>query len=263
MKLIVGCGLLLSYLGLSISVAYGGTLDKAQEAFINNKPQEAVPLLEIAVQQEPTNAQARLWLAIGYEQTGNLDRAIDTLQDMVTQGLGDQAVVLCDLGGNYARKGDDAQAIEYFTKSLSVKADYPNPYFNRAQANVRLKKYADARADYVKFMALAPQHAKVPEAKAMIGAIDEELTALETQRQAEATRQAAAEEQRATAEAQQKADAERKANEEIAQKAEEARRQQLLNSAFAGLNDAKDDSLTIGPGSESVQQQEDQFAREN
>ena len=60
----------------------------------------------------------------GMNKPGNFDHAIDTLQDMVTQGLGDQAVVLGDLGGNYARKGDDAKAIEYFTKSIAARVDY-------------------------------------------------------------------------------------------------------------------------------------------
>ena len=94
----------------------------------------------------------------------------------------------------------------------------PNAYFNRAQANVRLKKYPEARADYVKFMALAPQHAKVPEAKAMVGAIDEELAALETQRQTAAAQQAAAEQQRLDCGSPAKAEAERQKQAEIAQR---------------------------------------------
>lgn len=263
MKPIVAFGSLVSYLLLSVFAATAGTMDKAREAFANNKPQEAVPLLELTVQEEPQNAQARLWLAIGYEQTGNIERAIDTLQDMLTHALGDQAVVLCNLGDNYSRKGDNNRAIEYFNQSIQTKIEYPNPYFNRANAYVRLGKYPEARSDYVKFIALAPQHAKVPDAKAMIGAIDQELVALEKQKADEAARKAEIERQRLSDEAKAKLDAEQRQRDEIARKADEARRQALLNNAFSGLNNAKDDSLTIGPGSEKVQQKEDQFARED
>jgi len=239
------------------------TFEQGRAAFKANKPQEAISLLEISLKENPSNADAVYFLSAAYEITGQYDQEIELLQDSIKKGIGETHVLYYTMGNAYARKGDQIAARSNFNKSIDAKKDFAVAYYNRANSEVRTANYPEAKSDYLAFIALAPNHNKVADAKAMIAAIDGELAAAEARHQAEVAKQAEEAKQAQEAAARKAAEEEKRKQDEIARQAEEARRKALLESAFKGLTDAPSDQSMIGPGSEQVQGQQDQFSREN
>lgn len=46
----------------------GGNFSKAEDTFLRNKPEEAIPLLEKVVSEDPANIKAAQYLGIAYQQ---------------------------------------------------------------------------------------------------------------------------------------------------------------------------------------------------
>src|SRR5271157_6540137 len=74
--------------------------DKGEALFVQNKPQDAQPLLESALNEDPSNEKIYLYLGIIYQQLGDAQKAIDILK----RGLG-VATALKDLF--YYNMGND------------------------------------------------------------------------------------------------------------------------------------------------------------
>ncbi len=54
--------------------------DKGEALFVQNKPQDAQPLLESALNDDPSNEKIYLYLGIIYQQLGDPQKAIDILK---------------------------------------------------------------------------------------------------------------------------------------------------------------------------------------
>jgi len=255
--------LLIGVFALSFSQVYADSYAKAIEAFRNNKPQEAMALFEVALQENPLHVEANFWLAITYEQTGKYDQAIVLLNSMLEKGLGDTHRVYFNLANNYVRKSDNTTAMTMYAKSIEQKPDYALAYYNRGNSQVRTGAYGGAKSDYEKFIALDANHAKVPDAKAMIAAINAETARMEKLKLEEQARQAEEARLKKTEEERRLAEEERKRQAELARLAEEERKRKLLESVFSNLSNALDDQKVSGPGSENVQTKEDQVGRED
>lgn len=245
------------------SSLFADSWEKGRDAFNFNKPQEAAILLELALGENPENVNAYLYLAVAYEQLGKYDKAVFTLQSAYEKGLGEAHVLRYNIANNYMRMGNSDQAIEAYTLSLADKSDYGLSYFNRANAYIRQMKLAEAKADYLSFIATSPQHSRVPDARKMLAAIDEEVLALEQAKALAEQRRIEEEKRKQTAEEQKLAEEEKKRLAQLSAAEEEARRKRLLSTVFENLELAQDEQLNLGGGSESVNSEEDQYKRED
>ena len=70
------------------------------------------------------------------------------------------AIAYFNRGNAYDDHGDHDRAVEDYTASIKLKADYPDSYFNRAFAYEGMKDYDSAIADYTRVIALVPDYAK-------------------------------------------------------------------------------------------------------
>ncbi len=80
--LVILCVLLAAFPAFSASTS----LAKGEALFIQNQPRDAEPLLEMALNDDPSNEKVYLYLGIVYQQLGNLDKAIDVLTDLGQAG---------------------------------------------------------------------------------------------------------------------------------------------------------------------------------
>lgn len=246
-----------------VASIHAGSYEKAMEAFNFNKPLEAATLFEVAIAENPDNVNAYLYLAVAYEQLAKYEKAITVLQTAYERGLGQANMLRYNIANNQMRQGQTELAIESYNQSISDKPGYGLSYFNRANAFIRLMKLQEAKADYITFISLSPDHPKVPDAKKMLAAIDGEFAIQEKQRLAAEERKAEEERRKQTAEEQKLAEEERQRQAQIAAAEEEERRKRLLSTVFDNLELAQDEQLNLGGGSETVNSDEDQYGRED
>jgi tetratricopeptide (TPR) repeat protein len=224
-----------------ITFFFTGSLASAQDAFtmgeelfMQNKPAEALPLLEAASLEDPANLKPFLYLGIIYLQLERIDDAIAVYLKILPRGGEETPRIAYNLGNAYYTKGDTETATRYYTQAIEADPGYAPAYLNRANTQVRSGKPGDAIPDYRRYLSLDPQSLKRSQIERLIAFINEEA--------------AAEERRRILAEAQ--------------ARAEEERRRKLLEEVSASLQTVADDSRGISSGSEDVLNYEGEFELE-
>jgi tetratricopeptide (TPR) repeat protein len=200
--------------------AYGASdqFTRGEEAFVQNRPKDARPLLEGSLVDDPTNETAYLYLGIVYQQLGDAQRAVDVLTRGLAVSTAHKDLLYYNMGNDlYALKQYDKAELAY-TGAIESNRDAPAPYLNRANARMQLQKTDDALSDYSRYLQLAPADPQRPSI--------ERLMALLRQAKEQA---------------------------EEARKTEEARQQALLNDIQNSLNNAGDATKNLSVDSVSGQ----------
>ena len=138
------------------SVSAQSAFQRGEELFMQNRPMEAVVLLENALTQEPRNERIYLYLGISYEQIGSYDKAIAILQKGLEVAVLNKDQLYFNMGNNYAAKGDNNKAREMYSKALEVKNTFSDAYLNRANVAVKLDSLDEAVRDYRLYLAMEP-----------------------------------------------------------------------------------------------------------
>lgn len=223
----------------------GSVWERAQDAINHNRLQEAVPLLELALSEDPSRGEAYRMLALAQEQTGDPAAAAATLRDALDRSElapGQRARIAFDLALLNGRQGDADAAVAMYSRALQLDGSLSRAYLNRANAYVTAGSYPDAVRDYEYFLALqpsTPQRANIEQMIALLqDSIEAERIAAE---EAERRRQEEEEAQRiAQEEERRRAEEERQRQEEERRQAE-ARREQMLSSVLESLGTANEE----------------------
>jgi tetratricopeptide (TPR) repeat protein len=211
---------LVSALLLAVISACGASelFTKGEALFVDNKPKDARPLLESALNDDPGNEKTYLYLGIIYQQLGDVQKAIDILARGLSVASAYKELFYYNMGnGRYTRR-EYALAEEMYSNAVTANKDFSPAYLNRANTRMQLQKPADALADYALFLQLAPSDKQRPSI--------EKLMALIRQAQEDA---------------------------EKAQKDEEARQQALMKDIQNGLDNAGDATKNLSVDSVSGQ----------
>ncbi len=215
-----------------------------------NRLAEAAPLLEAYLPADPTNIEARRYLAVAYEQTGRVDAAQTVLQEGIaidTVPPTGRAQLVFDLASLRGRGGDVQAAIAGYGDALRLDPGLAAAYLNRANAGVSTGLYSVAVDDYRRYLALRPTSSQRPEIERMIALLTETIAAeAERIREEEERRLAQEEAERIAAEEAQRA-------EEAARLAAEDRRRALLNSVLESLSDAGDEAESFEIENEDIE----------
>jgi tetratricopeptide (TPR) repeat protein len=220
-----------SFLALVVLLSAGAasasasSFDDGERLFRDDKPAEAVPLLEKAVLEPGADERAWLYLALSYQQLGRLDEASAVLRKGVGQSVRFKSLFYYDLGNIFTLQGKNAFAADMFTQAIGADGAYAPAFLNRANARLAVKDYADAKDDYRHYLDLEP-------ASAQRASIEELLRRLEA---------GIADAERAAAVA------------EAKKQADEAARKELLDKMTASLKAAADETTSLSAGAGDVQ----------
>lgn len=229
-----------------VSLSAGELFDRGADAFLYNRPREAATLLERAIEEEPANSRAYLYLALSYEQLQMHDRAITTLRRAESIPGIDRSQVFFNLGNNFVHLGEMQQAERAYSDSIDISPLASDPYLNRANVRVALETFDKAVEDYSTVLGLEPEHQQRQQIEQMIALLTDHM---------EQERIKAEEEQRRLEEeARQRAieEAARIAEEERRRAEAEERRRALLTGVLDSLKTATDDTTNLSAGSEEL-----------
>jgi len=172
--------------------------DKGQALFVQNKPQDARPLLESALNDDPANEKVYLYLGIIYQQLGNTQQAIDILKRGLAVATAYRELFYYNIGNDLFSRKDFATAEEMYTSAIGANKSLPDSYLNRANTRMQLQNLDGALADYTLFLQLAPQDPQRPAIEKLIDLLrraqDDKLAAAQAEqakREAELARQKA------------------------------------------------------------------------
>ena len=126
-------------------------------AFAANKPAEAIPFFELALQEQNPNPELFNYLGLAYYQTGSLEKSLE----IFTRGLNAQGTnkrILAYNAGNTAfALGDYKKADELYTLALAAAPEFADAALNRAGARLELRLWDDSAAEYERYLELAPE----------------------------------------------------------------------------------------------------------
>ena len=201
------------------------------EFFMNNQPEQAAPLLQTALRQEPQNGKLYMYLAVCYEQMGDFEAAQQIYRDGLPYAGSNKAMFYYNLGVNHQRLEQYDQAEEMYQQALQLNNDMANAYLNRANLYVRKGQFNDAVADYRVYLSLRPNSSQRENIEQMIALLNKKVVEAERQR----------------------------LEEERKRKEEEQRQQELLEQVLGSLEESGEETKNLSAGTGEVKEYEQEF----
>ncbi len=187
-RIALACALLFA---AALACADSAFFDQGQALFVQNKPQEARPLLESALGDDPANEKVYLYLGIVYQQLGDTKKAIDVLQKGLAIASSWKDLFYYNIGNDMFSGSDYASAADMYTRAIAVNKDLPDAYLNRANTRLKLQQWDGAVSDYTLYLQLRPQDPQRPNIEKIIALLRQAQDAKDKAAQAEADRQKA------------------------------------------------------------------------
>ncbi|MBN1520015.1 MAG: tetratricopeptide repeat protein [Spirochaetales bacterium] len=225
-------GVLCAVALLAVSAAASDRAEQGLKLFMENKPQEAAALLELAAKEPGAAENTHLYLGLAYQQLGRWDEAIAAFRRGLASAVQHRHLFLFNIANSYFAQGKNAFALETYDQALSARTDYAPAYLNRANARMKAEDYPGAVGDYTMYLALDPNSPQSSSIRALIDLLNQQA--------------ASAAQQAALLEAQ--------------RLAEEAARQALLDAVAQSLLEAAEDTTSLSAGSGDLEGYEDDLS---
>ena len=133
-----------------------------------NKPDEAVKHLQAALQRDPQNVEFKLLMASVLSQQGKTAE-VQALLDGIDMSKVTDPVVFLNQGINLINQGKAAEALPIFDKVVAAFPANPDGFYYRGRCELAVSKFAEAKADLQKFVAMpGADAAEVAEAKKIL-----------------------------------------------------------------------------------------------
>lgn len=233
--------------------------------FTTNKPAEAIPYLETALNDVAVSPSIYVYLGIAYYQTGKYPESLDVFKRGLSASGTNKRIIAFNAGNSAYAMRDYATAEEMFSLASVADPAYAAPVLNRANARLSQDKLQGALEDYQRYLVLDPYSSQRAEVEAIIQALQGEMVyreqekerlVQEEQRMKEEEARIQAENQRI---AEEKAEAARKEAERLAaeraaeearlaaqREAEAERRRRLLEEVAASLQETETTGMNAG-----------------
>jgi len=177
-----------------VAVHASDLADRAIKLFMENKPKEAAPMLEMAANESGADEKLALYLGIAYQQLGRWDDAISAFRKGLGSSFQYRHLYLFNIANSFFAQGRNSFALEYYDQAIAARSDYAPGYLNRANAKMRLGDHTGAIADYTRYLGLDPLSAQASEIRKLLDLLGTKLADAERQKAEEKAR-ALAEEQ--------------------------------------------------------------------
>ena len=207
--------------------------------FKQNRPDEAIPLLEDEISLGTASAQAYNFLGLAYYQTGEYQKSVDVFDKGLKTSGTNKKVLAFNQGNSYYLLQNYEGAVKSFSLTLSADPTYTNAILNRGNAYLMLKDFKSAVKDYEDYLRLETQSEQKDVILQLIALLkkeivrqeeEERIAAIEAERIAEEERKMQEEMERQRLEQERIAEEERKERERIAEE-ERKERERLEEEA--------------------------------
>lgn len=203
-------------------------LEKGEQLYLENRFEEALPVLESAVVQHPQNERLYLYLGTVYEQMGMYEKAVSILQKGTIVADRYLDLMYFNIANNLFRQGKTALADEMYSRCITDNPRFAEAYLNRANNRVEFEDFSGAVDDYNVYLNLKPASQQRENIEKMIGLLTSRI----------------------------EADIARTRQEEERRLAEEARQRALLDEVLQSLKKASEETRNLGVETEGIEEVE-------
>lgn len=256
---------LIIFLGFFLSIFPSENFLMGEKLFKENKPEEAILYLRLALTEPNPDAKIYNYLGLCYYQVGKNQESLDTFLKGTTVSGTNKRQLFYNAGNSAFALGQFDRAVEFYSYSLAADSSFSNAVLNRANAYFNLVQYQNAITDYNHYLEIEPNTDQREMILRLIALLEEEIVLQEQEKQRLAEEQerikqeeariaaemAKYEEVRRQEEAERRAEEERIAAENAAREAElraqeEERRRKLLEEVAAALKENESTNMTAG-----------------
>lgn len=131
---------------------------------------KAIENLEKVIAADPSNVGVSLLLVNLYLEAEKLEQGKALLEKLPADAVTDPTVYL-NVGILFLNKGSVADALTYFDRAVALDATRAESFYYRGLANLQLKKSKEAKADFEKVMAMAPESSEGRDAKQLLAGL--------------------------------------------------------------------------------------------
>ncbi len=149
---------------------------EGERLFRENRPEEAIPLLYQASLQPGVDPRVFVYLGLGYQQTGKYADAVSAFMRGASAPGTDRKVLFFNAGNVYFLQELFAEAESMYVRAAEIDASWAPVYLNRANARVRLGRFAEAAADYRNYLMLDPATWQKDSIRQIIALLESEET---------------------------------------------------------------------------------------
>lgn len=205
--------------------------ERAEQLFLENRPEDALPEFQSALRDEPDSVQLYLQLAVVYDQLDRPTQATAILEQGLARNPEQSHVFFHNMAVQRIRQSDFNEAERLLLSAVEHDPDFALPWRNLGNISVETGEYPEAIERYEQYLEKAPDSSARDSVLQMIGYLNDLLLA---------------EEQRIEAEQQARAEAER-------------RRAELQEAVRRSLEESRRDAERFGGGDEGFESVEDDF----
>jgi len=141
----------------------------AQTYHAEKNTEKEIELLRKLTQLDPSDSESRFLLGSLLVQQGKLEEGKEILDALPPGAIKDPGAYV-NLGILFMNKNNPEQARVYLTKAIETSPAQPESYYYRGLALMQLKKNADAKVDFHKYLELAPNGAEAKEVREILQA---------------------------------------------------------------------------------------------
>jgi predicted Zn-dependent protease len=142
----------------------------AQAYYKAGELKKAIELLEVVTKSPESNNGVVLLLTNLYLENSQLDEAKARLAALPADAIVDPTVYM-NIGILFLNKNNPTEAATYLTSAVNMDATRADLLYYRGLANLQMKKMKEAKADFEKVLALAPDSPEGRDAKQLIDSI--------------------------------------------------------------------------------------------
>ncbi len=142
----------------------------AQTYHAEGNTAKAEEALRKVAQLDPSDSDAQILLADSLINQGKVEEGKAVLDGLAPGAVRDPAVYT-NLAIVFMNKSKPEEARAYMTKAIDLDPTQADGYYYRGLANIQAKKTAEAKADFAKYLELAPNGPQAKEVKEMLQAI--------------------------------------------------------------------------------------------
>lgn len=212
--------IILIFLSPVISCFASSYLEEGEKLFLENKPKESAPLLEAALNEDPTNEKVYLYLGIVYDQLGEIDKSTKVMRRGLNVATSIKDLLYYNIGNNFFRKKQFSLAEDMYSEAIKINKEIPEAYLNRANARLKQNNFKGAVSDYIMYLRLKPNSPQRDKIEKLINILNGIIAREEKEREEQLAKQKA-----------------------------------LMNEVLNSLKNASEDTKNLSAGSEKIQQE--------
>lgn len=148
---------------------------QGETLFKENKPKEAVKVLENEILNGIVSANTYNFLGLGYYQIGEYAKSIDAFNRGIKEQPSIAKLLSFNQGNTYYAMKDYTSAVRCYTDVIKEDDKYYEAYLNRANALLMANNLTTSREEYIGYLEKCPEDKQRPKIEELIKALEKEI----------------------------------------------------------------------------------------